>query len=75
MARGRGGAARSKAFACVLGGVDLLRAVGMAGIPCASVSPDGAPTRFSRYAKASLPWHHPARDPEALTRSRETESA
>ena len=57
---------RSKPFACVLGGVDLLRAVGLAGIPCASVSPKGALPRYSRFSEASVPWHDPSTAPEAL---------
>ena len=56
----------SKPFACVLGGVDLLRAIGIAGIPCVSVSPKGALPRFSRFSKATVPWHDPSTSPEAL---------
>jgi predicted ATP-grasp superfamily ATP-dependent carboligase len=46
--------------------VDLLRAVGIAGIPSASVSPPGALPRYSRYCSAALPWHHPVNEPDAL---------
>lgn len=53
-------------FACVLGGVDLLRAVGMAGIPCATVSARGALPRFSRFARASVAWHDPLAATEEL---------
>ena len=57
---------RAAPFACVLGGLDLLRAVGMAGAPCASVSPEGALPRFSRFCRATVSWHHPTRASEAL---------
>lgn len=56
----------AKSFACVLGGVDLLRAIGLAGIPCVSVSPEGALPRFSRFSRSSVTWRDPAREPEAL---------
>jgi len=56
----------TRPFACVLGGVDLLRAIGVAGIPCVSVSAEGALPRFSRFSRASLRWRDPAREPEAL---------
>jgi predicted ATP-grasp superfamily ATP-dependent carboligase len=53
-------------FACVLGGVDLMRAIGMTGVPCASVSPEGALPRYSRFCKATVRWHDPTKEPEAL---------
>ena len=57
------------AYACVLGGVDLLRALGLAGIPCASVSPVDALPRFSRFTRAKVSWHDPLGDPDALVES------
>jgi len=57
---------RQNPFACVLGGVDLMRAIGLAGIPCVSVSPEGALPRFSRFSRGSVRWQDPAREPEAL---------
>jgi D-aspartate ligase len=43
-------------LACVMGDLDLLRPLGLAGIPCVVVARPGAPPRFSRFARATLPW-------------------
>jgi D-aspartate ligase len=43
-----------KALACVMGDMDLLRPLTLAGIPCAVVSRPGVPSLYSRYAKARL---------------------
>src|SRR5947208_1323642 len=43
-------------LACVMGDTDLLRPLGLAGIPCAVVTKPGAPARFSRFARVVLPW-------------------
>ena len=44
------------ALACVLGDTDLLRALGLAGIPCVVVAAPGEPARYSRFARAVLDW-------------------
>lgn len=40
--------------ACVLGNLDLVRPLGLAGIPCATVSRPGDPVRFSRFVHAAI---------------------
>ena len=37
-------------LACVMGDMDLVRPLGLAGIPCAAVAPAGAPPRYSRFS-------------------------
>jgi D-aspartate ligase len=58
-------------LACVMGDTDLLRPLGLAGIPCAVVTKPGAPARFSRFASKVLPWRdawdHPDELVEILT--------
>jgi CelD/BcsL family acetyltransferase involved in cellulose biosynthesis/predicted ATP-grasp superfamily ATP-dependent carboligase len=44
------------ALACVMGDMDLLRPVVLAGIPCAVVTRPGAPPLYSRYAQSALAW-------------------
>jgi predicted ATP-grasp superfamily ATP-dependent carboligase len=44
------------ALALVMGDVDLVRALGMAGIASAFFGFDDDSARFSRYVRASLPW-------------------
>jgi D-aspartate ligase len=41
-------------LACVMGNLDLVRPLGMAGIRCAAVAPARHPVHFSRFVKASL---------------------
>ena len=43
-------------LACVMGDMDLLRPLGLARIPCVVVARPGAAPRFSRFARAALPW-------------------
>lgn len=47
--------------------MDLVRALGRAGIRCAVVVPPGAPPRFSRFCDTALAWADPWREPDALT--------
>jgi D-aspartate ligase len=54
MARGDGGP-----LALVMGDVDMVRALGMAGIPVAFFGRDDEPARLSRHVEASLPWMDP----------------
>jgi len=44
------------ALACVMGDMDLLRPLALAGIPCAAVSRPGVPSLYSRYARSRLAW-------------------
>ena len=53
-------------LACVLGEVDLVTALGLAGIPSAVVAHPGNPARYSRYAATCIEWVDPWRTPEAL---------
>jgi D-aspartate ligase len=45
--------------AVVMGDVDLVRALGLAGIPVAFFGPSAAPARYSRHVRAVLPWIDP----------------
>jgi D-aspartate ligase len=44
------------ASACVMGDMDLLRPLALAGVPCAMVSRPGVPSLYSRYAHTRLAW-------------------
>jgi D-aspartate ligase len=46
-------------MACVLGEIDLVRAVGAAGIPCAVAAIPGDPANYSRYVDDVVPWFDP----------------
>src|SRR6266568_1238341 len=50
------GPGKTGALACVLGDADLLRALGLAGIPCAVAAEPGSPPRYSRFARVVLDW-------------------
>ncbi len=43
-------------LACVMGDMDLLRPLALAGIPCAVVSRPGVSSLYSRYAQSRLAW-------------------
>ena len=43
-------------LACVMGDMDLVRPLGLAGIPCAVVAPPGSPPTHSRFVRAVIPW-------------------
>lgn len=45
------------AVACVMGDMDLLRPLVLAGIPCAAVSRPGVPSLYSRYLRSRLVWN------------------
>jgi len=49
-------AAASRTLAVVMGDVDLVRALGLAGISSACFGFPDDPTRFSRHVRATLPW-------------------
>ncbi len=44
-----------EALACVMGGMDLVRPLGLAGVRCAVVAPPGSPTAYSRFTRAIIP--------------------
>lgn len=46
----------AQAQACVMGDIDLLRAVALGGIPAVVATKPGSPARYSRYARRSLDW-------------------
>jgi len=56
----------STAPACVMGDMDLLRPLALAGIPCAVVSRPGVPSLYSRYARSRLAWNDYSGDTERL---------
>jgi CelD/BcsL family acetyltransferase involved in cellulose biosynthesis/predicted ATP-grasp superfamily ATP-dependent carboligase len=49
-------AATPPALACVMGDMDLLRPLTLAGISCAVVTRPGVPSLYSRYAQSRLAW-------------------
>ena len=46
-------------LALVMGDVDMVRALGVAGIASAFFGPDDEPARLSRHVRASVPWIDP----------------
>lgn len=60
---------RGAPSACVIGDVDVVSALGRAGVRSAVVAKPGAPSRYSRYAAARVEWADPWRTPEALVRN------
>lgn len=52
--------------ACVMGGVDLVRALGLGGIDSVVIAPRGTPQRFSRFTRATLDVQHLWDDPERI---------
>lgn len=54
------------ALACVIGEMDLVRTLGLAGVPVASVARPGDPTRFSRFTREVVDWADPWMHPEVL---------
>src|SRR2546430_14173560 len=55
--------------ACVLGSMDLVRPLGLAGIRCVVAARPGAPPRFSRFTAARLEGTDPWRHPDVLART------
>ena len=51
--------ATDKPLACVLGDMDLVRPLGLAGIDCVVAVPPGAASRYSRFTRKSLDWSNP----------------
>lgn len=65
-ARRNGRASRQGGLACVLGTMDLVRPLGLAGIGCAVVAQPGQITRYSRFTRAVVEWADPSTEPEVL---------
>ncbi len=57
------------ALACVMGDMDLVRPIALAGIRCAVVTQPGAPSLYSRYAQSRLPWVDFSTNADALVES------
>lgn len=62
---------RSQRLACVMGDMDLVRPLGLAGIQCAVVARRGTATRFSRFTRAAVEWFDAWEQPEKLVESLE----
>lgn len=58
-------AGRGRATACVLGDLDLVAPLAMAGVQCAVVAPPGDPARYSRKVHV-VGWADPQSDPAGL---------
>jgi D-aspartate ligase len=63
---------RDLPIACVLGDMDLIRPLGIAGIPCAPIAPPAAATTYSRHTVAVVDkvdqWDEPERQVDLLLR-------
>jgi D-aspartate ligase len=62
-------ASAGSAIACVLGEIDLVRALGRAGILCAVAAVPGDPARYSRYAPETVSWFDPWDETPAMLES------
>lgn len=56
----------AKIQACVMGGMDLVRPLGLAGIRCAAVTRPGGPSLYSRFTRATLCWDDFSENDEEL---------
>ena len=52
--------------ACVAGDMDLVRALGLAAIPCVVVAPTHSPPCYSRFQQGALSWADAWTEPERL---------
>lgn len=59
------GHAATAPVACVLGGMDIVAPLAMAGIPCVVSVGRADPARFSRHVRGAIDALHPWREPEA----------
>jgi D-aspartate ligase len=57
---------RKRPLACVIGTIDLVRPLGLAGIRCAVVAEPGDIVRYSRFTSATVDWVDPWKHPEEL---------
>ena len=48
---------KRSSLACVMGDMDMVRPLGLAGIPCTVVARPGAPTVHSRFTRSVLYWN------------------
>ncbi len=55
-----------RALACVIGDMDLIRPLGLAGIPCAAVARPGSPVTYSKFVRETVAWVDPWREPGKL---------
>jgi D-aspartate ligase len=53
-------------LACVLGEIDLVHALGLAGIRSAVAAVPGDPALFSRHTTERIPWFHPSNEPQRM---------
>lgn len=56
-------------LACVIGDLDLIRPLGLAGISSAVVTKGSAPPRFSRFAHTWIRWEPPEDSTDSLVKS------
>jgi D-aspartate ligase len=56
-------------MACVLGEIDVVRALGLAGIDCAVAAVPGDPATYSRHVSVVLDWHDPWQRSEEMLES------
>lgn len=52
-------------LAVVMGNIDVVRPLGLAGIPCAAFAPPDDPVHWSRLVRARVPYSNPWEQPEA----------
>ena len=53
-------------LACVMGGTELVRPLGLAGVACAVVTERHNPVSYSRFVRAVIEWPDAGAEPEAL---------
>lgn len=53
-------------LACVIGGIDIVRPLGLAGIPSAVVAEEGDPVRYSRFTRALVDLAEPFAETDVL---------
>ncbi len=53
-------------IACVLGGIEIVRPLALAGVRSAVVAAPGDPARFSRHVSKVIDWIDPSQEPAAL---------
>lgn len=53
-------------FACVLGDIEMVRPLGLAGIPCATIGSAGSASLYSRFTRKVIHWEKTAESPDEL---------
>src|ERR1700738_4938447 len=56
----------ARALACVMGSMDLVRPLGLAGVRCITIARHGSPALYSRFNAAHLAWPQFVPDDEEL---------